>query len=338
MPNINHERDKEMLHKETTHENATETSSFLIFQRRAVIIANPTSGSYIFHRRQLEETMEFLRSYGWDIELKLTQAAGDASTIAREAVNAKVDVVIAAGGDGTINEVIQELVGSETTLGVLPIGTANVWAREMGIPLDIAGASEILAYGRTRRIDVGHVRDAEHERYFLLMVGIGFDGEVTRTVEKKFLKRLGVVGYLLVGFWLNIGYDSFQVTVKTGEQEVKTRALQIIIGNTQLYGGAVKFTWQAQCDDGLLDVCIVRKRSKFRRIFIVLDFLLRRKQRSQWVSYEKSTTVEVQTRKPVAMQVDGDSCGSTPATFSIAPRALKVIVPRKTPSGLFAED
>ncbi len=327
-----------MLHKETTHETSTEPSSFQIFQRRAIIIANPTSGSYIFHRRQLEETMEFLRGYDWDIELKLTRAAGDARDIAREAVNAKVDVVIAAGGDGTINEVIQELVGSETTLGVLPIGTANVWAREMGIPLDIAGASEILAYGQTRRIDVGHVRDSEHERYFLLMVGIGFDGEVTRAVEKKSLKRLGIVGYLLAGIWLNIGYDSFQVTAKIGEQEMKTRALQIIIGNTQLYGGAVKFTWQAQCDDGLLDVCIVRKRSKFRRIFIILDFLLRRKQRSQWVSYEKSATVEVQTRKPVAMQVDGDSCGSTPATFSIAPRALKVIVPRKTPTGLFAED
>lgn len=323
-----------MIHKENTEETSTEASSFFIFQRRAVIIANPTSGSYLYHRHQLEETMAFLREYGWTVELKLTHAAGDAQLYAREAVAEKLDVVIAAGGDGTINEVIQELVGSETALGVLPIGTANVWAREMGIPLDIAGASEILAYGRTRRIDAGSVNG----RYFLLMVGIGFDGEVIRAVEKKFLKRLGVVGYLLASFWLSFGYDSFAVYAKIGEQEVKTRALQIVIGNTQLYGGAVKFTWQAQCDDGLLDVCIVRKRSKFRRIFIVLDFLFRRKRRSQWVSYDKSATIEVQTRKPVAIQVDGDPCGNTPATFTIAPRALKVIVPRRAPQGLFTED
>jgi diacylglycerol kinase (ATP) len=333
-----------MMHEETTqdisHEieikrgTTEENAPFLIFQQHAVIIANPTSGSYLHNRRDLEETIAFLREYGWTIELKLTHAAGDAQLYAREAVADKLDVVIAAGGDGTINEVIQELVGSETALGVLPIGTANVWAREMGIPLDVAGASEILAYGRTRHIDAGSVNG----RYFLLMVGIGFDGEVTRVVERKFLKRLGVVGYLLASFWLSFGYDSFAVYAKIGEQEVKTRALQIVIGNTQLYGGAVKFTWQAQCDDGLLDVCIVRKRSKFRRIFIVLDFLLRRKQRSQWVSYERSSLVELRTRKPVAMQIDGDSCGNTPAIFAIAPRALKVIVPRRAPHGLFAEE
>ncbi|HLJ36346.1 MAG TPA: diacylglycerol kinase family protein [Ktedonobacteraceae bacterium] len=333
-----------MTHEETTQyipvepevkqEIVTENASFFIFQRRAVIIANPTAGSYLYNRRQLEETMVFLRDYGWEVELKLTHAIGDARFYTREAVANRFDVVIAAGGDGTINEVIQELVGSETALGVLPTGTANVWAREMGIPLDIAGASEILTYGRTRRIDVGSVNG----RYFLLMVGIGFDGEVARVVERKFLKRLGIVGYLLVSFWLSFGYDSFAVNARIGEQEIKTRALQIVVGNTQLYGGAVKFTWQAQCDDGLLDVCIVRKRSKFRRIFIVLDFLLRRKQRSQWVSYDKSATIEVQTRKPVAIQVDGDSCGNTPATFTMAPRALKVIVPRRAPKGLFTED
>ncbi|MGH2481461.1 MAG: diacylglycerol/lipid kinase family protein, partial [Ktedonobacteraceae bacterium] len=309
-----------MIRKETTEGTSTESSSFFIFQRRAVIIANPVAGSYLHNRRDLEETMGFLRDYGWKVALKLTHAAGYAQLYAREAVADKLDVVIAAGGDGTINEVIQELVGSETALGVLPVGTANVWAREMGIPLDIAGASEILTYGRTRHVDAGCV----NWRYFLLMVGIGFDGEVIRVVEKKFLKRLGVVGYLLVSFWLSFGYDSFAMSAKIGEQEVKTRTLQIVIGNTQLYGGAVKFTWQAQCDDGLLDVCIVRKRSKFRRIFIALDFLLHRKQRSQWVSYDKSATIEVQTRKPVAIQVDGDSCGNTPATFTIAPRALKV--------------
>src|SRR5579863_9622119 len=96
-------REGAMIHKEATQADLTATPPFFIFQRDAVIIANPTSGSYIFNRRQLEETMSFLRDYGWKVELKLTQVAGDARLFAREAVAEKVDVVIAAGGDGTIN-------------------------------------------------------------------------------------------------------------------------------------------------------------------------------------------------------------------------------------------
>ncbi|GAC1345446.1 MAG: diacylglycerol kinase family lipid kinase [Ktedonobacteraceae bacterium] len=300
----------------------------------AIIIANPTSGSYIQHQAQMEENMAFLRKAGWRVDLRLTEQAGDAQRLARVAVEEKAQVVIAAGGDGTINEVIQELVGSETALGVLPIGTVNVWAREMDIPLDDAGAREVLVHGRTRVIDVGKV----NERYFLLMVGIGFDGEVTHTVEKKSLKRLGVVGYLLASFWMGLGYESFPVTLKFADREVKTRALQIVIGNTQLYGGAVKFTWQAKCDDGLLDICIVRKRSRLRRILVLLDFLLHREQRRQWVSYETCDSIELVTQKPVAMQVDGDAVGHTPATFTAMPGALKVIVPQKTPEGLFSHE
>jgi diacylglycerol kinase family enzyme len=109
-----------------------------------------------------------------------------------------------------------------------------------------------------------------------------------------------------------------------------------VIGNTQLYGGAVKFTWQARCDDGLLDICIVRKRSKLGRLLVFLDFLLHREQRRQWVSYETCERIEIDTAKPIAMQVDGDPLGHTPAIFTIVPNALKVIVPQQAPEGLFS--
>jgi diacylglycerol kinase (ATP) len=299
----------------------------------AVMIVNPTSGSYIYHRHQLVEAIAFLRHAGWKIEFRLTKEASDAGRVAREAVEQNADVVIAVGGDGTINEVIQQLAGSETALGVLPIGTVNVWAREINIPLDIAHAREVLLYGTTRSIDLGKVND----RYFLLMAGIGFDAEVARAIEKKPIKRLGVLGYLLVGTWLGLGYESFRVYLTINRHLVKKNALQVVVGNTQLYGGTIKYTWQAKCDDGLLDVCIVRKRSMLGRIVVGLDFLLRREQRRQWVSYEKCEAVEVRTRKPIAIQVDGDSMGYTPAKITIAPRALKVIVPQQVPKGLFSQ-
>lgn len=323
-----------MQEKKRTQNASSGTSRSSLSQRFAVMIANPTSGNYIQHAQEVEETMVCLRQSGWNVELRLTEAAGDARRLAREAVEQEADVVIAAGGDGTINEVIQELAGSETALGVLPLGTVNVWAREMDIPLESVGARQVLINGKTRRVDLGRV----NERYFLLMVGIGFDGEVTHAVEKKPLKRLGVLGYLLAGIRMRFRFDGFRAYLKLDEREVSTRALQIVIGNTQLYGGAIKLTWQAKCDDGLLDVVIVQKGSILRQVKLVMDFLLHRNQGHQRVSYEHCESLEVRTRRPIAMQIDGDPVGRTPATLRVVPHALKVIVPQHGPKGLFEEE
>jgi YegS/Rv2252/BmrU family lipid kinase len=302
----------------------------------AVIIANPNSGiaGFPHPNRNFDETLAYLRKQGWKAEIWYTQSSGDGEKLARKAAQQQVNLVIAAGGDGTINEVIQGLAGSETALGVLPGGTVNVWARELGIPLDDAGARKILVNGQTRRIDLGCVNG----RYFLLMAGIGFDGEVTQAVEGKPLKRLGLLGYTLAVLWLGPGYRGFPVVVTIDRYVVKTRALQIVIGNTQLYAGAIKITWQAKCDDSLLDLCIVRKRNLWGRLVVAKDFILRLSRRRQWVRYDTFKTLKIETPIPVPYQIDGEAGGFTPAEFSVAPGVLKVIVPQKTPRGLFTKD
>ncbi|HZS76432.1 MAG TPA: diacylglycerol kinase family protein [Ktedonobacteraceae bacterium] len=305
-------------------------SSFKLSQRFAVIIANPVSGFFLNNAQRFSETLFFLRKHGWRAELWYTEAPGDGQRLAQKAVEQGADVVIAAGGDGTINEIIQVLAGSETALGVLPTGTVNVWAREMGIPLNTAQAQKILVEGKTRRIDLGQVND----RYFLLMVGIGLDGEVTQAVERRPLKRLGVLGYALVALWYGPGYRGFPVVVHNNGYVMRTRAMQVFIGNTQLYAGALKFTWQAKCDDGLLDLCIVRRRNLWGRILILWDFL-RRRGRDRWVRYQTFTEIKIETPQPVAFQIDGDMGGYTPATFRVVPGALKVIVPEQAPAELF---
>jgi len=302
----------------------------------AVIIANPTSGNggFPYQNRHFDETLAFLRDQGWKAELWYTQSAGDGEQLTRKAVKQQVNLVIAAGGDGTINEIIQGLAGSETALGVLPSGTVNVWARELGIPLDDTRARNVLVNGQTRRIDLGCVNG----RYFLLMVGIGFDGEVTQAVEGKPLKRLGVLGYTLAVLWLGPGYRGFPVVAQIDRYVVKTRALQIFVGNTQLYAGAVKFTWQAKCDDGLLDLCIVRKRNLWGRLVVARDFILRRAQRRLWVRYDTFKTLKIETLEPIPYQIDGEAGGYTPVELSVASGILKVIVPQKTPEGLFSRE
>jgi diacylglycerol kinase (ATP) len=305
-------------------------------QTSAILIANPSSGSYLYQSHQIKETVTFLQQQGWQAELKLTQSADDTRKFAREAAAQHIDVVVAIGGDGTINEIIQELAGTETALGVLPSGTVNVWAREVGIPLDNAGARKVLLTGDIRRIDLGKIND----HYFLLMASIGMDGEIIHAIEKKPAKRLGVLGYLLVGAWFSFGYSGFRASLQVDGRLTKAHTLQIVLGNTQLYGGAIKYTWKARCDDGLLDVCIVRKQGLLRRPQVVIDFILHREQRRQWVRYEKCTEIKIRTREPIAIQADGDPIGYTaegfpPTTIIVAPGVLKVIVPEQPAGGLF---
>ncbi|GAC1375806.1 MAG: diacylglycerol kinase family lipid kinase [Ktedonobacteraceae bacterium] len=308
---------------------------------RAIIIANPTAGSYEQNRIQIEETVSFLNDHGWDAELKLTQGPGDGGKLTQEAVEQQYDAVIAVGGDGTINEIIQKLAGSETALGVLPSGTVNVWAREVGIPLENAGARDVLVNGQTRRIDLGQV----NERYFLLMSTLGLDAEITHTVEKNPLKKWGILSYIFLGAWLGPGYPNFTVFIQKGEGEraIRARALQVIFGNTQLYAGTLKFTWRAKCDDGKLDLALIYSQNLFGRLRVLLDFLLRRKDRQRWVRYDSVVEVKIHTNAPVAIQVDGDPDGRTnkrgfpPTIIRVVPATLNVIVPQKLPEELFSQ-
>lgn len=311
----------------TNHQESDEV------RRSTVIIANPNSGFLPHHPNRLQEALDYLHRHGWRAELWYTKQRGDGERLAREAVKQGMTMVVAAGGDGTINEVIQGLAGSQTALGVLPTGTVNVWAREVGIPLDIHDACAVLINGQTRSIDLGCVNG----QYFLLMVGIGFDAEMTQKVERKLLKRLGPLGYALAALWFGPGYRGFPVIMRRDDYAIKTRALQVFVGNTQLYAGAFKFTWQARCDDGQLDLCIVRKRNLAGRIMVMWDFFRRRDNRRRWVRYNTFTSITIETPHPIAFQIDGDPGGYTPAILEVQPRALKVVIPQKTPEGLFSD-
>jgi len=206
----------------------------------------------------------------------------------------------------------------------------------MGIPLKTAQAREVLLSGMRRRVDLGRA----NSHYFLLMAGIGIDGEVTHEVEKKSIKRLGVLGYLLVGTWMGIGYRPFRALLELEGRVIRLNALQIIIGNTQLYGGTLKYTWRAKCDDGQLDICVIHKQNVLRRFAVLVDFLLHREQRRQWVRYETGSIVKIYTRRPVAIQLDGDPFGYTmtgePTVVTVVPSILKVVVPSQTSAEIFS--
>jgi diacylglycerol kinase (ATP) len=302
---------------------------------RARIIANPASGSATEATlRELRETARWLTKRGLPAELRLTRQPGHATELAREAINAGMEMVVAAGGDGTVNDVIQALAGHTTALGVLPVGTVNVWAREMGIGLSVAEARETLLHGVRRQVDLGRAG----QRYFLMMAGIGFDAEVARRVERGPLKRIGLklLDYIAAVVALSVTAEPAELRIQIGGRQRRERALMVIIGNTRLYGGAMTFTQRAVADDGALDVVVIGSGGLAHRLGVLWRAFLRRPSAGPRVRYLRAQTIRVESRRAEPVQVDGEVIGHLPMTFAVAPQALRVILPASAPSDLFS--
>jgi diacylglycerol kinase (ATP) len=305
---------------------------------RARIIVNPTSGSVrgVWGPRDLDEVAAWLGERGLPTEVCRTEYAGHATQLAHEAVRAGMEMVVAAGGDGTVNDVIQALAGRTTALGVLPLGTVNVWAREMGIPLGLAQAREVLLSGVRRRVDLGRAGS----RYFLLMAGIGFDAEVARRVETSWLKRAGLklLDYAATVGILGMTHQPTRVWLRYDGKRRGTSALMILIGNTRLYAGALTFAKRAVADDGLLDVVIVGGGGLIARMGVLARALLRRASLGPRVRYAQCRVIRIESNQPLPVQVDGEVIGTLPMTFSVAPGGLRVVVPADAPATLFRHD
>lgn len=302
---------------------------------QARIIVNPISGGVhgTTRVRELEGTAAWLSRHGLPTELRLTDGPGSARLLADQAVRAGMRLVVAAGGDGTINEVIQSLAGHTTALGVLPMGTVNVWAREVGIPLDLVEARAVLLNGVRRRIDLGRAGT----RYFLLMAGIGIDAEAARRVEHHVLRRVGLklLDYVATGGFLSVTQRPARVWVYHGTKRRSRHAVQILVGNTRLFGGAFTFTQRAVADDGWLDVVFVGGRLLRHRAQVFLRAALRRPSLGPHARYDRVRTMRIESDTPMPVQVDGEVIGHLPMTFAVCPRALTVVMPPDTCPDLF---
>ena len=290
---------------------------------RALIVFNPIAGQASSLEHDLYAAGKVWSERGWKVDMQPTAGPGDGTRIAREAAALGYDVVAAAGGDGTVNEVVNGLAGTATALAALPVGTVNVWVREIGLPLQPRAAAEALLNAQVRAIDLGRAGD----RYFLLMAGVGFDAAVTAEVRPAEKRRLGIFAYLIRAYELAWRFRGTRVRVSLDGKVVRSRVLMVVLGNSQLYGGVLKVTVRASLDDGLLDVCIIKGNTLRSAPFRVLSILLQRYNLDPKLEYHRARTVRIETRRSLPVQVDGDYIGQTPMTFEAVPGALRALLP-----------
>lgn len=316
---------------------------------KAILIHNPVAGQTP-HLAELHQTLAFLAERGWEIVgVEETRGAGDATTYAREAVALGCDAVFVAGGDGTVAQVVDGLVGTPTALAVLPAGTGNVFARQLNLPVPgglhprpmLESARQLLE-GQVRQVDVGRItpkRGQGPSRHFLCWGGVGFDAEVNiavaKDVERK--KRLGISAFLVTGLLTMQHFAGTAAAVRVDGRRVSRRMVMLVANNIQLYGVFVKMAPTAVLDDGLLDVLCFQGTSPLRTALHTARVFLGLHIQDPQVDVYQARRVEVNTYRPLPVHVDGDAIGYTPVVIEVVPRALNLLVPLCAPASLFLD-
>ena len=238
---------------------------------------------------------------------------------------AGVQAIVAAGGDGTMNAVIDAVIETGLPLGVLPMGTANDLARTLHLPLDLAEAARVIAAGHTRAVDVG-VANGET---FFNVASIGLSAELAQELTAERKKRFGKLAYALTALKVLARARPFSATIVTKEGEQRVRTMQIAIGNGRYYGGGNAVHEDADIDDGHLDLYSLELKEVWKLALMARSF--RAGQHGMWneVRTDKCVAFEVRTRKPRPVNMDGEILTQTPVTFSIRPGALRIFSPVK---------
>jgi YegS/Rv2252/BmrU family lipid kinase len=294
-------------------------------EARPNIIFNPFARSEKASRHWFELYRTATRA-----KIRLSDGPGGAEAKAAKAVQRGATAVIAAGGDGTINEVVNGIMGKGVPLGVIPVGSVNVLARELGIPLAITGAWDVIQKGHAVAVDLIRVdyrqKGKSKIRYGIQLAGVGLDAHIVQRVGAKQKKFWGPWSYV---------WESFRTISKTLPTfDVKVDGVDfgrnsfVLIGNGRYYGGSFSVFPQASMTDGLLDICVFES-AGYLDLMIYLQAMVRGKQNSiSGVRCLQGKTIEISSLlENVPFEMDGEFIGYAPLKISITPSAMKIFVP-----------
>ncbi len=277
-------------------------------------------------RRQLD-------AFGAQCAFKATTAPGDARRLAAEAVTDGFDLIAAAGGDGTVNEVLNGIGDApdgftRARLGVLPLGTVNVFARELKIPLHVGRAWEVLQNGREIKIDLPRAEFSANgvlqKRYFCQLAGAGLDARAIELVDWQHKKQVGKLAYVIAGLKA-LREKKTQITAHVDGQSAAGEL--VLVGNGKFYGGSFAILPHADLRDGVLDICVVQRVNWTALLRSVPDLLLRGKLPASVAQHLSAEKFELTSESAAAFELDGEWIGNLPVTFSIEREKLRVVVP-----------
>jgi YegS/Rv2252/BmrU family lipid kinase len=286
---------------------------------QALCVYNPAAGKAPLARHQLQAMVSRLQSFG--LEVDTLEARPNGSTSDALQLDG-ADLLVIFGGDGTIHSVLPEAVRCEIPVAVIPSGTANVLARELGIPLHTEEALQLILEGTLKEVFVGRADG----RFFHLMGGIGPDAYLNQRVSPALKRRLGILAFWWTGltrFW-SYRLEPFQVRVDGGREQQATFA---VVSNARFYGGHLKVAPQASVLEESLDVCLFSARRHGRYVRYLLASLKGRHLTLPDVFYRKARRIEVYGNRSVAVQLDGETVGSLPRTFSMEGDSVRIYVP-----------
>lgn len=309
---------------------------------RACLITNPRSGRGGI---DLTEPLEVLQAHGWDVSVRHKMHGGQATELARQAARNGYDVVVNCGGDGTLSEIIDGVMGTDVAVGTLPGGTANLWAHEVGISRRLRVAALQLASAERRRVDVGHVTiNGRHGQYFMLMAGLGFDGAVISRVVKPLKNMIGPAAIGLAAVQALPKFRAVPVEVTLNEVQWEGRVSQIVVGNTRRYGAFTRVTPDAFVDDGQLDVCLITATDPLAAGRQFVSLLAHQQPSPASAEYYRASSITVRAPMAMPMEIDGGSVSlkkmqptkeGVVYAFTLVAQGITMLLPRTYDNQLF---
>ena len=317
-----------------------------VISSKATLIYNPHAG---FGNRDssVRRASQFWQENGWEVYIVPTIRAGHATELARRAAEDGHGMVLAAGGDGTLNEVANGLANTETILAPLPVGTSNSFAKELRMPrpnilepFKLVESSQKLLNGRVHQMDLGYCKYSANEpgRYWMLWAGTGADSFVVDQIEPrtKIFKQLGPAGYAAKALFFLPDIPSMRAAITIDDQQIEDEFLMITVANCRLYaGGELRLNADAILDDGRFEVWLFRGQAWSSMMRYILEMGLEHHASDPNVDMFYAKSVSIETYPPFPFHIDGEPMGHTPFSCDIRPGALRLLVPETAPAGLF---
>lgn len=263
-------------------------------------------------------------------EVHVSRYPGHAIEIAEAAVTRGAEIVIAWGGDGTVNEVGRVLAGTNVALGIVPAGSGNGFARDLGVPLRSADAIDVALHGSSRLVDVGEIGG----RPFLNIAGIGFDAEIARRFNARAQGQRGLWPYIRIGVVRAFRYRAARYRISLDGASIELEALLVAFANGREYGNGLRLAPHASIADGKLDAVVVADRAPIARLWSARHLMLGTADRAPGVTVRSIERAEIFTEGQILFHVDGElGFTNAPVHVRIRPASLKVRVPKEAPDG-----